>query len=168
MERKGRLEIFELAFILRVGGISSKMLDAAQKMADDFKEWHKPVRDTYSPGGYWIPGRRTMSEPPFLANDISTKTASRVFHILDAIDRALKPYLGSLTYQYTQNSDKQYVFSVNGEKIPFSISEGKDKIIHEITQAERLEQIKYEDIQKNSYYEYVENKTEEYYSMVFT
>ena len=152
MERKGRLEIFELASALRVGGISSKMLDAAQKMADDFKEWHKPVRDTYSPGGYWIPGRRTMSEPPFLANDISTKTASRAFHILDAIDRALKPYLGSLTYQYTQNSDKQYVFSVNGEKIPFSISEGKDKIIHEITQAERLEQIKYEEARSKGHY----------------
>lgn len=152
MERKGRLEIFELASVLRVGGISSKMLDAAQKMADDFKEWHKPVRDTYSPGGYWIPGRRTMSEPPFLANDISTKTASRAFHILDAIDRALKPYLGSLTYQYTQNSDKQYVFSVNGEKIPFSISEGKDKIIHEITQAERLEQIKYEEARSKGHY----------------
>ena len=152
MERKGRLEIFELASVLRVGGISSKMLDAAQKMADDFKEWHKPVRDTYSPGGYWIPGRRTMSEPPFLANDISTKTASRAFHILDAIDRALKPYLGSLTYQYTHNSEKQYVFSVNGEKIPFSIFEGKDKIIHEITQAERLEQIKYEEARSKGHY----------------
>ena len=152
MEKKGRLELFELASVLRVGGLSSKMLDAAQKMADDFKEWHKPVRDTYSPGGYWIPGRRTMSEPPFLANDISTKTSSRAFHILDAIDRALKPYLGSLTYQYTFNSKKQYVFSVNGENIHFSISEGKDKIIHEITQAERLEQIKYEEARSKGHY----------------
>ena len=152
MEKKGRLELFTLASVLRVGGVNSKMLDAAQKMADDFKEWHKPVRDTYSPGGYWIPGRRTMSNPPFLANDISTKTASRAFHILDAIDRALKPYLGSLTYQYTQNSNEQYVFSVNGEKIPFSISEGKDKIIHEITQAERLEQLKYEEAQSKGQY----------------
>ena len=152
MEKKGRLELFELASVLRVGGPSSKMLDEVQKMVDDFKEWHKPIRDTYSPGGYWIPGRRTMSEPPFLANDISTKTSSRAFHILDAIDRALKPYLGSLTYQYTLNSKKQYVFSVNGENVTFSISEGKDKVIHEITQAERLETLKYEEARSKGHY----------------
>ena len=94
MEKKGKLELFELASILRVGGPSSKMLDEVQKMADDFKEWHKPIRDTYSPGGYWIPGRRTMSEPPFLANDISTKTSSRVFHILRCGFVAMEPGTG--------------------------------------------------------------------------
>ena len=54
MERKGKLEIFELASVLRVGGISSKMLDTAQKMADDFKEWHKPGQIGRWKGALWV------------------------------------------------------------------------------------------------------------------
>ncbi|MBR6173061.1 MAG: hypothetical protein IKQ49_07805 [Eubacterium sp.] len=158
MQREGRLEILKLASILRVGGPDSAMTDNIQKLYTSFREWHKPVREIYIPG--IVPRRRDeQREPEFLTNEISPKTAKRAFHILDALTRALLPYGGSFTCTYElkyqgNNLTKEfrYWFYVNGERVDFTISEGKAQIAHEITQEERMETLRYKEEQRRGGY----------------
>ena len=157
MQKEGRVEILKLASILRVGGPDSAMLDDIQKLYAAFREWHNPVQEIYIPGR--IPRRRDQPEAEFLTNEISAKTAKRAFHILDALTRALLPYEGSftctheITYQSNRYNKKyNYWFNVNGERVYFSISEGKDQIIHEITQEERIKTLQYKEAQRKGHY----------------
>ncbi len=157
MQKAGRLEILKLASILRVGGPGSALTDDIQKLYTAFKEWHKPVHEVYLPG--IIPRRREQRDSSFLTDDISAKTANRTFHILDALTRALLPYGGSFTCRsegiYMQNrytTKYNYWFNVNGERVCFTISEGKDKVVHEITREERMETLRYKEEQRKGGY----------------
>ena len=53
----------------------------------------------------------------------------RAYHILDALLKGMLPFGASVT--------NQFHFQVNGEDVPFTISESKDEIPHVITQAEK-------------------------------
>ncbi len=159
MKKDGRFEILKLASILRVNGPGAKMMDEIQKLYQDFREWHKPAQEIYMPGDYHhLPRRQEPSTPPFLAEKISKKTAARVFHILDAITKALLPYEGgftcrrTLTYQQSLKAEYDYWFSVNGERVSFSISETKDQIVHEITQEERMKTLEYKEAQRKGHF----------------
>ena len=157
MQKEGKLEILKLASVLRVGGHNSAMLDDIQKLYTSFREWHKPVQEIYIPGR--IPRRRDEPEAEFLTNEISVKTAKRAFHVLDALTRALLPYGGSFTcaheiiYQNNRYNKKyNYWFNVNGERVYFTISEGKGQIVHEVTQEEHMEILQYKEAQRKGHY----------------
>ncbi len=157
MQKKGREEILKLASVLRVGGRDSAMLDDIQKLYIAFREWHKPVQDFYIPGR--IPRRRDKPEAEFLTKEISPKTAKRAFHILDALTRALLPYGGSFScisetiyLNNRYNKKYNYWFNVNGERVYFTISEGKGQVVHEITQEERIETLTYKEAQRKGHY----------------
>ncbi len=152
MRKADRQEVLRIASILRVGGSGAKLLDNIQKMQDDFQKWHKPDPPVYIPGQFHIARRREPSTPPLFASEVSPKTSSRVFHILDDITRALKPYSGSLSCQRMYCSENQYMFVVNGENVSFSISEEKDRVVHEITRAEHMEVLQYKEAQSKGRY----------------
>ena len=157
MQKEGRVEILKLASVLRVGGPNSAMLDNIQKLYVAFREWHKFDRDIYIPD--IIPRKRNEPEAEFLTNEISPKTAKRAFHILDALTRALLPYGGSFTctdeiiFQNNRYNKKyHYWFNVNGERVYFTISEGKGQVVHAITQEERIETLRYKEEQRKGYF----------------
>ena len=156
MQKAGRLEILKLASVLRVGGPGSALTDDIQKLYTAFRESNKPVQELYLPG---IIPRQRDPEPAFLTGEISTKTANRAFHIIDALTRALLPYGGSFTcyaegiYQDNKYTDKyHYWFNVNGERVYFTISEGKGQIVHEITWDEQMATLKYKEAQRRGNY----------------
>ena len=152
MRKDGRFEILNIASLLRVGGPGSKLLDEIQKLQNDYKEWHKPLKEIYMPGGLWIHEQRKQSNAPLFAKDFSPKTSSRVFHILDALTKALLPYSGSISCRHSFDSNYIYSFHVNREIVSFFVSEEKNKVVHEITQEERLEMLNYREAQKRGYY----------------
>ena len=138
--RRDREELLSFASVLRVGNTSSQMLDSVRQMEVKCREWSNPnSQGVY--GNYYIP-RRT--EAPYLADAVSPKSYSRVFHLIDALLKALLPYTGSMSYDHT--------LRVNGETVSISISEEKDNVVHEITQAERMRMLEYEEARRESQY----------------
>ncbi len=141
LNKKDREEILSFASILRVGSSSSPMLDPVRQMEIACKEWSNPKpQETF--GNYYYIHQPT--NPPYLADAVSPKSYSRVFHLIDALLRALLPYVGSMDYDHT--------LRVNGEPVSFSITEAKDSVLHEITQAERLQMLEYEEERRKSRY----------------
>ncbi len=138
--KRDKEELLSYASVLRVGSTSSQMLDSVRQMEVKCREWSN-LNSQGEYGNYYIP-RRT--ETPFLADVVSPKSYSRVFHLIDALLRALLPYSGSMGYDHT--------LRVNGETVSFSITEDKDRVVHEITQAERLRVLEYEEARRNSHY----------------
>lgn len=80
------------------------------------------------------------------------RVSYRAFHILDALMKALLPYMGDIDYEQPNNSKKTYYFKVNGDRVHFNITEGKDNIIHEVTQEERLQMLRYEESHRKGSY----------------
>lgn len=151
MKKDDRLEIIELASILRVSGPGSKLLPVVKKLQEEYQKWAHPKRQ-YSPGGYAITPWHNPKDAPLLANTISDKLSSRCFHILDALMKALLPYMGDIDYEQPNNSKKTYYFKVNGDRVPFTITEGKENYIHEVTQAERIQMLQYEEARRKGSY----------------
>ena len=143
MKKRDREEILTLASTLRVGGPNSQMLESIRQMEIKCKEWNNP-KPQESAGGYYIPRYRGSGDPPYLADAVSPKSYSRAFHLIDALLRAFLSYEGSLEYDHS--------FRVNGESVSFAITEEKDSILHEITHAERLEMLEYEEARSKGRY----------------
>lgn len=76
------------------------------------------------------------------ADTMSKSSYNRAFHIFDALVKALIPYGGGFAYDFS--------LKVNGKTVKFSISEAKDEIPHEMTQADRMALLKYEAEQKKN------------------
>ena len=151
LKKDDRLEIIELASTLRVSGPGSKLAPVVKKLEEEYQKWVHPKRE-YSPSGYVITPWHNPKDAPLLVNTISDKLSYRAFHILDALMKALLPYEGDIDYEQPNSSKKYYYFSVNGDRVPFTITEGKDNIIHEVTQEERLQMLRYEEARKKSSY----------------
>lgn len=145
MKKRDREEILTLASILRVGGPNSQMLDSVTKLVIQCKEWNNP-KPAYTFNGYSIPRRTYFGDPPYLADAVSAKSYSRAFHLIDALLRALLPYEGLMELVYDHS------LRVNGENVCISISEEKDSIIHEVTDAERLKMLEYEEARSKGRY----------------
>ena len=145
MKKRDREEILTLASILRVGGPNSQMLDSVRQLEIKCREWSSPKPpDTYN--GYYIPRRIPSGDPPYLADTISPKSYARAFHLMDAMLRALLPYEGLMQLGFNHS------LRVNGEDVCISITEEKDSIIHEVTHAERLEMLEYEEARSKGRY----------------
>lgn len=87
---------------------------------------------------------RYEEEVPFMADTVSKGSYVRAFHVLDALLKALFTFGGGMNYNFK--------FRVNGEIVPFSMSERKDEIPHEVTQAEKMAILKYEEEKKKYSY----------------
>ena len=145
MKKLDREEILTLASILRVGSPNSQMLDSVRQLEIKCREWSNPKPpDTYN--GYYIPRRIPSGDPPYLADTISPKSYARAFHLIDALLRALLPYEGLMQLGFNHS------LRVNGEDVCISITEEKDSIIHEVTHAERLEMLEYEEARSKGRY----------------
>ena len=152
MKREGRQEILSLASILSVGGPGSKMVKEVEKLQNTYKEWHKPDKDIRTPGDYRIPRRRESSYAPLFANEFSPKVSSRAFHLLDALTRALLPNCGTISCYRGYDSVNHYFFIVNNDRVAFTLSELKDNVIHETTQDEFMEMLKYKEDKRRGRY----------------
>ena len=131
-----------------------KIVDAASKLrvAGAGAHLHKDIANHKAKCEGWLERQkergqrygRYVDNPPILAEDISKESYSRAFHILDALLKGMLPFGASLTYQFH--------FQVNGDDVPFSMSESKDQIPHEVTQDEKMALLKYEEEKrKNSW-----------------
>ena len=133
-----RLKIIDAASKLRVADSGVKLhkdISAHKEKCEGWLERHKDWRGRNSPYG---------DEEPLFTRDISKESYSRAYRILDALLKGMLPFGASVTYQFH--------FQVNGEDVPFSLSETKDQIPHIVTQAEKMEQLKYEEARrKNSW-----------------
>lgn len=132
----------------------NKIIDAASKLrvAGPGAHLHKDIASHKAKCEGWLDRQkergqrygRYVEDPPILAADISEESYSRAFHILDALLKGMLPFGASLTYQFH--------FQVNGEDVPFSMSESKDQIPHAVTQDEKMALLKYEEAKrKNSW-----------------
>ena len=125
-----RKKVIQAASKLRVAGPGAKLhrdIAAHKQKCENWLELRN--NGDYRYGRY-------AGETPLMADSISKGSYSRAFHILDALLKGMLPFGASVTYQFS--------FQVNGEIVPFAMSEMKDQIPHEITQAERLKLIEYE------------------------
>lgn len=96
-------------------------------------EWQKQLKENETKG--W--GKRNMSPAPLLADTVSAEALPRVCHIIDALIRAMEPLGCSLNVSFQ--------FKVNGETVPFTVTEAKDEVRHIPTKEENLQLIKYEE-----------------------
>ncbi len=151
LKKDDRLEIFDLASTLRVSGPGSRLAPVVKKLEEEYQKWVHPKKE-YSFGGYVTTPWHNPKDAPLLTNTVSDKASSRAFHILDSLVKALLPYNGDLDYEQPYNSTRNYYFSVNGDNVPFTITEGKDNIVHEITQEERLQTLRYEEARRKGSY----------------
>ena len=126
-----RLKIIEAASKLRVAGPGAKLYKDIAAQKEKCENWLEQRKN--GPFRYG----RYAGETPLLADSMSSKTYSRVFHILDALIKGMLPFGASVTYQFH--------FQVNGEDVPFTMSEGQDQIPHEVTHAEKMQLLQYEE-----------------------
>ena len=130
----------------------NKIIDAASKLrvAGPGAHLHKDIASHKAKCESWLERQkergqrygRYVEEPPILAADISKGSYSRAFHILDALLKGMLPFGASLTYQFH--------FQVNGEDVPFSMSESKDQIPHAVTKEEKMALLKYEEARRRN------------------
>ena len=134
LKEDDRAKIIDAASKLRVAGPGARLhkdIAAHKEKCEGWLERHKNWRGRGNPYG---------DEEPLFTRDISKESYSRAYRILDALLKGMLPFGASVTYQFH--------FQVNGEDVPFTLSESKDEIPHAITQAEKMEQLKYEEEKK--------------------
>ena len=126
-----RLKVIDAASKLRVAGPGSRLYKDISAQKEKCENW--PEQQKKGPFRYG----KFVGEKPLMADTMSPKSFPRAFHILDALIKGMLPFGASVTYEFA--------FQVNGEVVPFTMSEGQDQIPHEVTQAEKLQLLKYEE-----------------------
>ncbi|MBE6990235.1 MAG: hypothetical protein E7426_05770 [Ruminococcaceae bacterium] len=136
LKEADRAKVLDAASKLRVAGPGAKLHKDIAKQKEKCESWLDRQKDNQMRYG------RYAEEAPLLADSISKDSYARAFHILDALLKGMMPFGASVTYQFH--------FQVNGEDVPFTVSESRDQIPHEITRAEKLEQLKYEEAKRKN------------------
>lgn len=126
-----RTEIIDAAGKLRVAGPGARLHKDIAAHKEKCERWLE--RKGERPYGYG----RYAEEIPLFAEDISKESYSRAFHILDALLKGMLPFGASMIWGFR--------FRVNGEDVPFSLSEARDQIPHEVTKEEKLQLLEYEE-----------------------
>lgn len=138
LKTEDRNKIIDAASKLRVAGPGAHLYKDIASHKAKCEGWLERQKERGQRYG------RYVEDPPILATDIAKESYSRAFHILDALLKGMLPFGASLTYQFH--------FQVNGEDVPFSMSESKDQIPHAVTQDEKMALLKYEEAKrKNSW-----------------
>lgn len=103
-------------------------------------EWAKRKRQQEREfGANWNRGRKEI--PPPFAEGISAEQRPRVFRLIDALSKTMKPLGWKLT------SDLQ--FAMGQEVVTLTFSEAADRVPHTPTKKENLELLKYEEERKD-------------------
>ena len=134
LKEPDRVRLLGVAQRLRVAGPGAQLYKDLAKHKEACESWFE--RKKQGNVGYG----RYMEELPLFSDAISKSSFSRAFHIWDALVKALLPFGGGLRYDLA--------FRVNGETVPFSMSEGRDEIPHEVTAAEKMALLKYKEAQR--------------------
>lgn len=111
----------------------SRMLPQVIAHRKKVSKWQKDLKQNEAKG--W--GKRSLSEPPFLADTISEESVPRVCRIFDALGKSL----GALGCKLTDDLR----IKVNNDIVYISVTEAKDKLPHILTKSENLELLKYEE-----------------------
>ena len=135
LKEADRLKVIDAASKLRVAGPGVRMYKDIAAQKEKCVNWL--VQRKNGPFHYG----RYIGETPLLADSMSSETYSRAFHVLDALIKGMLPFGASVTYQFH--------FQVNGEDVPFTMSEAKDQIPHEITHEEKMQLLRYEEAKRN-------------------
>lgn len=133
-----RAKVLNIASRLRVHGPSVQMQKEIVTRYNEADKWTKDHKD----GIPMHHGRSYMETVPFMAGVISQSSLSRAFRIVDTLAKAVISLGGSIDYHPD--------FHVNGEYVSFTMSESKDEIPHEMTKAEKIELLKYEEQKKKN------------------
>ncbi|MGG4132088.1 hypothetical protein ABEW19_27925 [Paenibacillus illinoisensis] len=129
-----RSVVLSIATQIRLPDENAKMHPTIVAHRKAIIEWKKKQREQE----IRVYNRRAIdAPPPFLVDTVSEEVLPRVFHIFDALIKAMEPLDCSLT------SDLKFV--VNGEPVAVSVTEVKDEIKHIPTKEENLEMLKYEE-----------------------
>lgn len=138
LSEEDRIVLGAAAAYIRIPDEKERMLPsiiAHRKAVAAWKQEHKNDKG-YRP--YNAP------QPPSLAKEISDGALPRVFHIIDALAKALEPLGGEL--------EDHLVFVVCGEKLSLDFSEARDTIPHTLTREENRKLLEYQDEKKHSQY----------------
>ncbi|WP_298017733.1 hypothetical protein [uncultured Dysosmobacter sp.] len=102
-------------------------------------EWSKQKRQQEREfGANWNRGRR--ENPPLFSEGISEEQQPRVFRLIDALAKAMKPLGWQLTGELQ--------FAMDQETVTLTFSEATDRVPHTPTKEENLELLKYEEERK--------------------
>lgn len=102
-------------------------------------EWNKKKRQQERDfGGNW--NRRRGETPPPFAEGISEEQQPRMFRLIDALAKAMKPLGWKLT------SDLQFV--ADSDTVTLTFSESKDQVPHIPTREENIQLLEYEEERK--------------------
>lgn len=136
LKEADRAKILDAASRLRVAGPGAKLHKDIARQKEKCENWLERQKAGQVRYG------RYVEEAPLLADSISKASCSRAFHILDALLKGMLPFGACVTYQFH--------FRVNGEDVPFTVSESRDQIPHEITRAEKMELLEYEEAKRKN------------------
>lgn len=134
LKAEDKYVVLSIATQIRLPDENAKMhpIIAAHRKA--IIEWKKKQKEQETR----VHNRRATNTPSlFLVDTVSEEVLPRVFHIFDALIKAVEPLDCSLT------SDLKFV--VNGETVSVSVTEAKDEIKHIPTKEENLQLLKYEE-----------------------
>lgn len=138
LSEEDRVVLGVAAACIRIPEEKERMLPAIiahRKVVAAWKQEHKKDMG-YHP--------HNAPKPPFLAKGISNESLPRVFHIIDALAKALEPLGGKL--------EDHPVFVVCGERLSLDFSEAKDTVLHTLTKEENRKLLEYQDAKKRSRY----------------
>ena len=138
MNENDRVEIIEAASKLRVSEKGTRLHKDISEHKEKCERWSNQRKSN----SYRY--ERQTGEMPLFADKMSPKTYSRAFRILDAILKGMIPFGASVT--------QDFLFQVNGENVPFTISEAQDKIPHEMTTEEKMQLLRYEEDKRNHFW----------------
>ena len=126
-----RRKVIEAASKLRVPDTGVRLHKDIAVQKERCEKWLRQQND-----GTLRYGSQT-GEKPLLVDCISPKSYSRAFHILDVLLKGMLPFGVSVK--------KLFHFQINGEDVPFRMSEARDQIPHEVTDDEKMQLLRYEE-----------------------
>lgn len=141
LEEEERAMIFAIANQIQLPDERAKMHPKIIAHRRLVAEWNKSNKRANGP---YRGSRYSREASPFLADSVSEETLPRVFHIMDALIRAMEPLGCSLT------DDLQFV--VLGENVSLMITESMDEFPHINTKEENMQLLKYEEERKRYSY----------------
>lgn len=111
---------------------------------DEIKQYKKDLRESERSSYHYPYGRNPYLEKPLYYDDISSESLPRMERILDALFCSIEKLDCQVNADFTITKGK--------DTIPISFSEGKGKVLHELTKEEAKQMVEYEEEKRNKHY----------------
>lgn len=111
---------------------------------DKIKQYKKDLRESERSSYQYPYGRNPYLEKPLYYDDISSESLPRMERILDALFFSIEKLDCQVNADFTITKGK--------DTIPISFSEGKGKVLHELTKEEAKQLVEYEEEKRNKHY----------------